>query len=247
MSSKQSDIKPVYRKRKRFNPHFEIYGLCFALIMFIGGFYFDYMNSVMNEVLVETAIVEDTADANLYKPYEDRLSEFINQQNINQMLEFHNYYSNEVTSSSEDIISSVETEAYSVPTGHSFKSYTYYTSLSQHSPQGQLQKQAYTDENGLRKVDEYYCAALGTYYNGNIGDKFLVTLSTGVQFKMILCDVKSDAHTDSTHRYTRSNGCVIEFYVDRNKLNPKVKTSGNISSIPGFEGDITNIEKIINE
>lgn len=245
MSSKQSDIKPVYRKRKRFNPHFEIYGLCFALIMFIGGFYFDYMNNIMNEVLVETAIVEDTADANLYKPYEDRLSEFINQQKINQMLEFHNSSSNEVTSSSEDIISSVETEPYSVPAGHSFKSYTYYTSLSQHSPQGQLQKQAYTDENGLRKVDDCYCAALGTYYNGNIGDKFLVTLSTGTQFKMILCDVKSDRHTDPTHRYTRSNGCVIEFYVDHNKLNPKAKSSGNISSISGFEGDITRIDKII--
>lgn len=232
-------------KHKKFNPHYEIYGICFAIILFIGGFYFDYIHNIVDDLAVESAINEDIMNNDLREIYNKRLTEFKNQYELNQMLEFHKSSFNEVNSGSEDIISSVETEAYSVPAGHSFKSYTYYTSLSQHSPQGKLQKRAYTDENGLRKVDDYYCAALGTYYDGSIGTKFLVTLSTGVQFKMILCDVKSDKHTDSTHRYTRSNGCVIEFYVDQNKLNPKAKTSGNISSIPGFEGDITGIDKII--
>ena len=230
-------------KHKKFNPHYEIYGLCFVLILWVGGFYFNYINDVMNDILVETAIIEDTADINLYKPYEDRLSEFVNQQKLNQMVEFHDSQSNEIEPSSESITQSAETSTYDVPARHSFKSFTYYTSLSEHSPQGQLQKQAYTDENGLRKVDDYYCAALGTYYAGKIGDKYLVTLSTGVEFKMILCDVKSDAHTDSKHQYTRSNGCVIEFYVDRQILNPSVKSSGNVSSISGFEGDIISIQK----
>lgn len=135
-------------------------------------------------------------------------------------------------------------KTYDVPSGHSFKSYTNYKLLSKSSLQGKLQQQAYTGETGIRMVDDYYCAALGTYYNGNIGDKFLVTLSTGNQFKMILCDVKSDAHTDSKHQYTRSNGCVIEFYVDYSVLSNTVKRMGNISYIDGFEGDIVLIQKI---
>lgn len=135
-------------------------------------------------------------------------------------------------------------KTYDVPEGHSFKSYTNYKLLSKSSKQGQLQQQAYTGETGIRMVDDYYCAALGTYYDGNIGDKFLVTLSTGKQFKMILCDVKADCHTDPKHQYTMVNGCMIEFYVDYDVLSSYVKRMGNISYIDGFEGDITCIQKI---
>ena len=135
-------------------------------------------------------------------------------------------------------------KTYDVPTGHSFKSYTNYKLLSKSSKQGQLQQQAYTGETGIRMVDDYYCAALGTYYDGNIGDKFLVTLSSGRQFKMILCDVKADHHTDEKHQYTKVNGCMIEFYVDYDALSSHVKRMGNISYIDGFEGEITCIQKI---
>ena len=135
-------------------------------------------------------------------------------------------------------------KTYDVPAGHSFKSYTNYKLLSKPSKQGQLQQQAYTGETGIRMVDDYYCAALGTYYDGNIGDKFLVTLSSGKQFKMILCDVKADHHTDAKHQYTKVNGCVIEFYVDYGVLSSYVKRMGNISYIDGFEGEITCIQKI---
>ena len=138
-------------------------------------------------------------------------------------------------------------KTYDVPSGHSFKSYTNYKLLSKSSPQGKLQQKAYTDSvTGIRMVDGYYCAALGTYYDGNIGDKFLVTLSSGNQFKMVLCDVKSDRHTDAKHQYTRANGCVIEFYVDYSVLSSSVKRMGNISYINGFEGDISLIQKIQN-
>lgn len=135
-------------------------------------------------------------------------------------------------------------KTYEVPAGYSFKSYTNYKLLSKNSKQGKLQEQAYTGETGIRMVDDYYCAALGTYYDGNIGDKFLVTLSSGKQFKMILCDVKADCHTDSKHQYTKVNGCMIEFYVDYSVLSSYVKRMGNISYIDGFEGEITCIQKI---
>ena len=151
-------------------------------------------------------------------------------------------YVYEEISYDDDLVNIIKT--YSVPKGHSFKSYTNYKLLSSNSPQGRLQTQAHTDSSGIRMVGEYYCAALGTYYEGNIGDKYLVTLEGGNQFKMILCDTKSDAHTDANHQYTKSNGCVIEFYVDYSVLSDYVRSMGDISYINGFKGDIIQIQKI---
>ena len=45
-----------------------------------------------------------------------------------------------------------------------FKSYTDYRCLSRSSAQWKLQEQAYTDENGLRKIGDAYLVALGSYY-----------------------------------------------------------------------------------
>lgn len=126
----------------------------------------------------------------------------------------------------------------------SFKSYTDYNCLSKTSKQWELQELAYTDEYGLRKIDDYYLAALGSYYSRTIGAKFLVTLASGNTFKVMLCDQKSDKHTDSEHKYSRSNGCMVEFYVDTAVMPEHIKSSGNIGTIPFFSGEIISIEKI---
>jgi hypothetical protein len=131
-----------------------------------------------------------------------------------------------------------------VPSGHGFKSYTNYKLLRADSQQGRLQKLAYSDENGLRKVGEYYCVALGTYYGTTIGDCYIVTLSSGSKFKMTLCDVKADVHTDRNNQYTVVNGCMTEFYVDYSNFNSRAKRAGTISVIAGFEGDVVSIEKL---
>lgn len=56
-----------------------------------------------------------------------------------------------------------------------------------------------TDETtGIRMVGEYYCAALGTFYGTTKGTKYKVTLDTGKTFKIILCDTKSNRHTDKS-------------------------------------------------
>lgn len=132
----------------------------------------------------------------------------------------------------------------SVPTGHSFKSYTNYKLLNSNSPQGRLQTLAYSDENGLRKVGEYYCVALGSYYGTTIGDCYVVTLSNGQQFKMTLCDSKANIHTDKNNQYTLANGCITEFYVDYSCFNSRAKSAGSISVLPGFDGSVVKIEKI---
>ena len=132
-----------------------------------------------------------------------------------------------------------------VPVESWFKSWTNYHVLSRTSKQWKLQELAHTNADGLRMVDNYYCVAMGTHYTRTIGDKFLITLDNGSKFPVIICDIKSDRHTNDTNQYS-SNNCIIEFYVDNN-LNPAARRSGSISSIAGFDGYITHIDRIIEE
>lgn len=125
-----------------------------------------------------------------------------------------------------------------------FKSYTDYRCLSRSSAQWKLQEQAYTDGNGLRKIGDAYLVALGSYYGTKLGVRYTVTLSTGNQFDIILCDSKDDRHTNKTHQYTTASGCVLEFYVETEKMPKKVRQLGSISAIEEFKGNVVNIEKI---
>lgn len=137
-------------------------------------------------------------------------------------------------------------KAYSVPKeASSFKTYMSYKCISSSSPQGKLQKKAYTSPNGLRKVGKYYCIALGSYYGSKIGTKYKITLSSGKYFWGILADQKANCHTNSTNQYTLRNGDVIEFVVDTPKLPLSVRISGSISSISKFKGKVKKIEKVI--
>lgn len=129
-----------------------------------------------------------------------------------------------------------------------FKAYMDYRSITnRRSEQWRLQQQAYTDEYGLRKVDDYYCIAMGSYYAQMIGDKFKITLGNGVFFYAIIGDFKADRHTNSTNQYTLLSGNranVIEFIVDTYALDRKVRQSGTISSYEKFAGNIKTIERI---
>lgn len=117
------------------------------------------------------------------------------------------------------------------------------------SQQYALQQKAVTDENGLRKVGEYYCVALGSYYGSEIGTCYKVTLDTGESFNAILADQKADCDTDRTHRYhpMKTGGNVVEFVVDVQALPKSARRAGSISAIEGFEGNITSIEVIEGE
>jgi hypothetical protein len=126
-----------------------------------------------------------------------------------------------------------------------FKSWTNYKVLNRNSKQWQIQKQAYTDENGLRKIDEYYLCAIGTGWGIKLGEKAIIHLSNGNSFNIIMCDIKDDRHTDSaTHTYTKRNGCVVEFYVEESKLLRSAKIHGTISKIDFFNASVVNIEKL---
>ena len=129
------------------------------------------------------------------------------------------------------------------PYASDFKSYMDYRAITNtSSTQYKMQQEAYTDENGLRKIGEHFCVAMSTYY-GNIGDILYVETDKGASWTVILSDVKSDAHTDGTHRYTVSNHCMMEFIVDTPAMSTSVKRSGTVNSL-GFQGKICYIEKI---
>lgn len=135
----------------------------------------------------------------------------------------------------------------------SFKSYMSYKCITNKSSnQYKLQQKAYTDDMGLRKVDDYYLVAMGTYYSDTIGDKFRITLEDDKVFDVMIGDIKADIHTDKNNMYSpvyNSNGKfisanVIEFIVDTKKIDKSVRRLGSVNAYDDFKGNITKIERI---
>jgi len=129
-----------------------------------------------------------------------------------------------------------------------FKAYMDYRYITcKSSPQYKLQQYAWTDENGLRRYDDYYLVALGSYYSTTVGDCFKITLDTGETFNVMVGDCKADCDTDSKHMYhpmRDGGGNVIEFIVDTKSLPREVRQMGTVSAIDIFEGNVESIEKI---
>lgn len=129
----------------------------------------------------------------------------------------------------------------------STKTYAHYNAVTaKNSPQYKLlnSKECYTDsETGIRMIDGYYCVALGSYYGSEIGTKYRITFSTGKSINVILCDQKSDRHTDSNHQYAVKNEDIMEFYVQKNKIPGNVR--GNYGNLEQFSGSIVSIEKYV--
>ena len=123
-----------------------------------------------------------------------------------------------------------------------FKSWMPYTAITDRSSlQYELTRKAKADENGLLKIDNYYCVALGSAY-GKVGDKFKITLNTNKSFDVIKADQKADIHTIGDNK-TSLDGSQIEFIIDKSKLNQDVKKHGNVSVLNIFSGRILSIVK----
>lgn len=142
---------------------------------------------------------------------------------------------------------------YSIPNyDTSFKTYMDYRCITDKtSAQYMLQMEAYTDDIGLRKYEDHYIVAMGTYYSDNVGDTFKITLDNDTSFNVIIGDIKADCHTDSKNMYSPvydENGNfvsanVIEFIVDTKKLDRSVKKLGTIETYDDFKGNIVKIER----
>lgn len=98
--------------------------------------------------------------------------------------------------------------------------------------------------DGLLRSEEYIGIALGSKF-GKIGDKFLITLNTGKQFKAIKIDEKDDRHTvDGCHH--ASDGSLIEFVIDTDLAKQTYSDAilmGDFNYIDLFNGEIVRIER----
>lgn len=133
---------------------------------------------------------------------------------------------------SRDYISDEECDfvIYDVPKTRGFKSYMPYTAITnKKSKQYKLQQIASTGAYGIRVVDSRYLVAIGTAFNAEVGTYIDLILEDGFVIPCIVGDVKSPKHTESNNMVTSANGCVSEFIIDPNKLNDKVRKSGNVS------------------
>lgn len=98
-----------------------------------------------------------------------------------------------------------------------------------------------TNEGLLLTNDGFIGVALGSHY-GKIGDKFVFTLSTGVQLKVVKLDEKSDAHTDPMGCYHVADKTysTLEFVIDTETAKTAFGVKGN-GYVAG--GNFNNIEK----
>lgn len=126
-----------------------------------------------------------------------------------------------------------------------FKSYMSYKAITnKSSKQWKLQQIATTNEYGIRCVDGIPMVAIGTGWGLWVGDVALVTCKNGNSFKVIVGDIKSDAHTDAERKTTVSNGCRLEFIVDTDVLDSKAKLMGNVSVLSQYNGYVVSITKV---
>lgn len=143
-----------------------------------------------------------------------------------------------------------EISTYIVPEGDtSFKAYMDYRTITNTStPQYDLQKRCYTDCDGFRRQTDDYVVALGSYYSTEIGDRFEITLDTGVTFTAILGDQKADCDTDDLNQYTPigsdNKKNVVEFVVDADQISKKSRMLGDMSNSYGFTGNIISIRRL---
>lgn len=143
----------------------------------------------------------------------------------------------------------VQYDEMAVPDGDtSFKSYMDWGCITNtRSIQYKMQQTAYTDSNGLRRYKTgEYMVAMGSFY-GEVGDRFRITFGDGGVIDAVMGDLKADAHTDKTNRYTSVDGSknVVEFIVETDELSDIARRMGDVSYASDLLwGDVEKVEKM---
>lgn len=106
------------------------------------------------------------------------------------------------------------------------------------------------DKGFLVTEDGYIGVALGTYF-GPVGTKYIFTLDTGIELKVVKVEVKSDKHT-CKHNYKAGSNDVIEFVIDTkaqymqdNIWGNGLIFQGNFNNCEDFKGNIIKIQEVI--
>jgi hypothetical protein len=127
------------------------------------------------------------------------------------------------------------------------KTYLDHSLISSQSTQGRYIDTHMTSRNGLLyDKDNFIGVALGSYF-GIIGNRFIFTLSTGIELRVVKVEEKSDAHTygGCVQRWDRS---VLEFVIDSDTSTFWIGTNGyvangNFNNLSQFNGTIIKIMK----
>lgn len=101
-------------------------------------------------------------------------------------------------------------------------------------------------ENGYLMEGEYIGVALGSYF-GEIGTKYIFTLDTGKQIKVVKVEEKSDNDTINGC-YQKYDKSVIEFVIDTHafaKSKNGYVNNGNFNNLEQFKGNIAKIERVL--
>lgn len=110
-----------------------------------------------------------------------------------------------------------------------------------------LTRRSHTSSNGIRKINSYYLVAIGQGWGYKVGDKLVISLSTGQKIKCIFADEKARCDTSGNDTYvSEGNGrkSYLEFIVSTRNLPRMARTMGDISYIEGFGGYFKSIKKI---
>lgn len=104
----------------------------------------------------------------------------------------------------------------------------------------------------LYDEDGFVGVALGSYY-GVIGDRYYVTLESGVVLPLVKIEEKADNDTDGGC-FHFGDGSVIEFVIDKDYAAKYFKVygnglilSGNYNNYELFKGEIIKVEKVSNQ
>lgn len=120
------------------------------------------------------------------------------------------------------------------------------TSVSSAQYKLQQSESMWIDEYGMQRCNDDYVVAVGTYFADSIGDRLLITMTSGVQFTATVGDFKANIHTDPGNMYNPGSMSVLEFIVDMNSLDKSVMKMGDVSYLPSIDmsGKVSTMQKI---
>lgn len=111
------------------------------------------------------------------------------------------------------------------------------------SKQWALQQTAWTDSQGLRRIGDDYCVALGTFY-GQVGDRFRITTDKGNVYSVMMADAKG--YDSNGWYHVAGNGRInlVEFIVATECLSSEVTVMGDCGVLENIGGNVIKIERI---
>lgn len=152
--------------------------------------------------------------------------------------------------SHDELVRSTAEEIPLCDEGSTVKSYMDGSTVTDtNSAQYQLLSTMHINEKGHYETDDGYIAiALGSYY-GPVGTKYIVELNTGITFKAIKADQKSDEHVYNGCQH-RIDGSMLEFILDTEVagnyfgIKNGYVCGGNLNNSLDYNGAITSIKRV---